>query len=90
MIDINDIANKFSIPLMRGIRLHGLFLITFLCQVINTALRHGGTPGYWAYMLTLEGPVMLFNLLVIYKCQQLYAQWKQYPENTAILWSYGR
>ena len=94
-IDITEFANQYSIPLKRGLRVHALFFVTFLCQVINTALRHGNKAGYWAYMLTLEGPIMLSNVLFMYSCQQLFAQWK-YPqlnvasEYSSVLWSYGR
>lgn len=89
-MDSNDIAGKYSLPLFPGVRVHALFGVTFLVQVINTGLRHGGLGAYWAYMLILEGPVMLSNLMFIYKCQQLWAKWNQYPEGTAVLWSYGR
>ena len=90
-----------SFPLMRGIRVHALFFATLFFQIINTALRHSHQgAGYWVYILLLEGPVMLFNLVFIYKCQQwLWERWQQQHSSSsdsdsttigAVLWSYGR
>jgi hypothetical protein len=89
-MDILDIADRYSVTLTRGIRVHALFGITFLVQMLNTALRHGHQAGYWAYIVLLEGPAMLLNLVFIYKCQQWWAKRKQIPHPGSILWSFGR
>jgi lipopolysaccharide export LptBFGC system permease protein LptF len=93
---IPEISEAYSFPLSTSsmrYHLHAFFLLTFVVQIVNTLMQHSDQSGYWAYILILEGPVMLFNLLAASCFQQWWARKKEFAvdETTNIvLWSYGR
>jgi hypothetical protein len=99
MKTIPEIADAYSFPLSISTttryHLHAFFIATFLVHIVNAAIQHKSKKGYWAFILILEGPVMLANVFCASYFQQWWARKKEFAvddetSSKIFLWSYGR